>query len=170
MPDENPTSKTIDKTSHGMSYKVFALIGVLAIIDLVYGLYYFDGSFFDIKDGFFMAGIAACGISSFVVAKKYHGSEMLGKAYLFLGLGFFSWFIGDVGYYHAQFVLGIDPWPSIFDLGFLLSYVFCNTSSLSKYKILPAKMVKTNEGYSNRNTCSCSYHLQPFCIPIMGCL
>lgn len=124
MPDENPTSKTIDKTSHGMSYKVFALIGVLAIIDLVYGLYYFDGSFFDIKDGFFMAGIAACGISSFVVAKKYHGSEMLGKAYLFLGLGFFSWFIGDVGYYHAQFVLGIDPWPSIFDLGFLLSYVF----------------------------------------------
>ncbi len=122
--EDKPSQKTIDITHHGINYKVFALIGALAIVDLIYGLYFFDGSFFDIKDGFYMAGIAACGISSVFVAIKYRGSEMLGKAYLFLGLGFFSWFIGDLGYYYEQFVLGKDPWPSAFDFGFLINYVF----------------------------------------------
>ena len=71
-----------------------------------------------------MAGLAAIGVCSIVVARKYRGSEMLGKAYLFLGLGFFSWFFADVGYYYQQFVLDIDPWPSPFDIGFFASYSF----------------------------------------------
>ncbi len=117
-------TKTIEKTSKGINYKVIALIAALTIADLIYGLYFFDGEFFDIKDGYYMAGIALVGIFSIIVAKRYHGSEMLGKAYLFLGLGFFAWFIGDLGYYYQQFVLFTDPWPSPFDIGFLANYVF----------------------------------------------
>ena len=84
----------------------------------------FEGTNFEIKDGYYMAGIFGVGVVSILVAKKYHGSEMLGKAYLFLGLGFFAWFIADVGYYYQQFVLDIDPWPSPFDIGFFASYIF----------------------------------------------
>ncbi len=123
--DEKVSNVTnIENKSRGISYKVISLIGVLTIIDLIYGLYFFDGDSFDIKDGFFLAGIFGVGVVSIFVAKKYHGSEMLGKAYLFLGLGFFAWFIADVGYYYQQFVLDIDPWPSPFDIGFFASYVF----------------------------------------------
>jgi len=124
MSEEKSSSKGIEKKSNKINYKVIALIVALTIGDLIYGLYYFDGTHFEIKDGYYMAGIAAVGILSILVAKKYRGSEMLGKAYLFLGLGFFAWFIADTGYYYQQFVLDIDPWPSPFDIGYHASYVF----------------------------------------------
>jgi hypothetical protein len=122
--DEMDSRKTIEKTSQRINYKVIAIIAALTVGDLIYGLYFFDGTYFDIKDGWYMTGLAAIGVCSIVVAKKYRGSKMLGKAYLFLGLGFFAWFFGDVGYYYQQFVLDIDPWPSIFDIGFFASYGF----------------------------------------------
>jgi len=124
MDEEKSSQKTIEKKSNGLNYKILALIGALTIVDLVYGLYFFDGEFFDIKDAFYLAGLGTCGVMGMVVGVKYRGSEMLGKAYIFLGIGFFAWFIGDVGYYYNQFVLDIDPWPSPFDAGFLLSSVF----------------------------------------------
>ncbi len=117
-------TKTVERISNRINYKVIAIIVALTAGDLIYGLYYFDGSYFDIKDGWYMAGIASIGIGSIIVAKKYRGSAMLGKAYLFLGLGFFSWFFADVGYYYQQFVLDIDPWPSPFDIGYFASYIF----------------------------------------------
>ncbi len=124
MDEKESSSKTIEKITNRINYKVIAIIVALTAGDLIYGLYFFDGSNFDIKDGWYMAGIFGVGVASILVAKKYHGSEMLGKAYLFLGLGFFAWFIADVGYYYQQFVLDIDPWPSPFDIGFFVSYVF----------------------------------------------
>ncbi len=145
--DEKVSSvKTIEKKSKGISYKVIALILVLTAIDLIYGLYYFDGSYFDIKDGFYMAGIAGVGISSIIVAKKYHGTEMLGKAYLFLGLGFFAWFIADIGYYYNQFVLDVDPWPSPFDMGLLASYVFASLHLVLNTKFFKQKWTKAMKG------------------------
>ena len=115
---------TITKIPTSINYKVIAIIAALSVVDIVYNLYFFDGSYFDIKDGIYLTGIAGCGIASVLVARKYHGSKMLGRAYLFLGLGFFCWFIGDVGYYYQEYVLEIDPWPSPFDVGFIASYVF----------------------------------------------
>ena len=121
---EEPQSKSIDKSSHGINKKVIALIGALAIADLIYAEYFFDPEIFNIKDGLYMAGIALCGISAILVARKYAGSKMLGKAYAFLGLGFFAWFIGDVGYYYNEFVLEIDPWPTAWEAGFAANYLF----------------------------------------------
>ncbi len=117
-------SKTVKKTAQSINYKIIALIGALVVVDLIYAKYFFDPEIFNIKDAYYMIGMAGCGIASFLVARRYIGSKMLGKAYLFLGLGFFAWFIGDVGYYYNQFVLEIDPWPTPFDTGFALSYVF----------------------------------------------
>lgn len=124
MKEEKSNQKTVGEKSNKLNYKILALIGVLTIVDLIYGLYWFDGTHFDIKDGFYMAGLGTCAISGIIVAIKYRGSEMLGKAYAFLGIGFLAWFIGDSGYYYNQFVLEIDPWPSPFDAGFFLSSVF----------------------------------------------
>jgi hypothetical protein len=124
MGEEDSRSETISKKSYGINYKVIGIIVALTIVDLIYGLYYFEATHFEIKDGYYMAGIACVGIFGIMVAKKYHGSEMLGKAYLFLGLGFLAWFVADLGYYYQQFVLEIDPWPSPFDIGFHASYIF----------------------------------------------
>ena len=119
-----PRVDNIIKNPTKINYKAIAIIAALSVVDIVYNLYFFDGSYFDIKDGIYLGGIAGCGIASILVAKRYHGSKILGKAYLFLGLGFFCWFIGDLGYYYQEFVLEVDPWPSPFDVGFLTNYVF----------------------------------------------
>jgi len=124
MNEEKSSPKTVGQKSNKINYKILALIAGLTLIDLVYGLFWFEGTHFDIKDGFYMAGLGTCGVMGMVVGVRYRGSEMLGKAYVFLGIGFFAWFIGDLGYYYNQFVLDIDPWPSPFDAGFLLSTVF----------------------------------------------
>ena len=71
-----------------------------------------------------MAGLAGCWIASIFVARKYYGSTMLMKAYIFLGLGFFAWFFADVGYYYEQFVLESEPWTIHFGILLLISYVF----------------------------------------------
>lgn len=124
MKYNKPENKTTKKISNSINFKVIALIGALTIADLIYAEYFFDPEIFNIKDALYMAGIAGCGIGSIIVARRYAGSAMLGKAYLFLGLGFFAWFIGDVGYYYLQFVLEIDPWPTPFDAGYAFNYIF----------------------------------------------
>ena len=124
MKSEKSESKTVEKSGNSINYKIIALIGALTVADFIYAEYFFDPEIFNIKDGLYMAGIAGCGIGSILVARRYAGSAMLGKAYLFLGLGFFAWFFADVGYYYNQFVLEIDPWPTPFDVGFALNYVF----------------------------------------------
>ena len=67
MDEEKGSQKTIEKKSNSLNYKILALIGVLTIVDLVYGLYFFDGEFFDIKDAFYLAGLASCGIMGMIV-------------------------------------------------------------------------------------------------------
>ncbi len=124
MSEKVSDTNTIEIKSNRINYKIISIIVALTFVDLIYGLYFFDGEYFEIKDGYYMAGLASIGIVSIIVARRYRGSAMLGKAYLFLGLGFFAWFFADVGYYYQQFVLDIDPWPSPFDIGFFASYVF----------------------------------------------
>lgn len=68
-------------------------------------------------------GIAsAVSISSFIISKRYWGTTVFGKSYLFLGLGFLSYAIAEVLYYSFDLFLGIEPYPSIADIFFFALY------------------------------------------------
>ena len=67
--------------------------------------------------------LALIGIMSIIVSRKYSGSEVFGKAYMFLGIGFFLWFVGDLIYYYIWYVLEDDPSPAWPDLFFNAYYV-----------------------------------------------
>jgi len=62
------------------------------------------------------------GFASFWVAKK-HGTSKFAVAFYSLGLGFFSIWIAELLYYYFD-VIGIDPYPSIADLFYVLLYPF----------------------------------------------
>ena len=62
------------------------------------------------------------GSASFWIAKK-HGSSKFAIAFYFLGIGFFSVCIAEILYYYFDLV-GIDPFPSIADLFYILLYPF----------------------------------------------
>ena len=56
----------------------------------------------------FTASIVICAALSFIVARKYSGSEALGQAYLSLAIGFTLWAIGDFIWYYYDIVLKLD--------------------------------------------------------------
>jgi len=108
-----------------IDYKILVIIFALAVGYHIL-LYYGDESQFNITDALYLTGLFACGVAGLMVAKRYRGSQVFGKAYFFLGLGFISWFIGDLGYYYNNFVLQVDPYPSPFDVGYIGFYVFAS--------------------------------------------
>jgi hypothetical protein len=70
-------------------------------------------------------GIASTvAIMSFIVSKRYWGTNVFGKSYLSLGLGFLCYAIAEVMYYTFDLFLGIDPYPSIADVFFFALYPF----------------------------------------------
>ena len=61
-------------------------------------------------------------IAGFFLAYRYKGSLVFGKSYLFLSLGFFSLFVGEVVYSIYDLILDIEPYPSIADI-FFFAYI-----------------------------------------------
>lgn len=126
-----------------INYNVIIIIVFLSVVYFLYGFYFFDGSVFDIFiDSVYMVGIAGCGIVAFSVAKKY-GNSTLGRAYLFLGLGFFTWFIADIGYYYDQFVLESEPWTIHFGILILICYVFAIFHLFINIRLFKPKWTRT---------------------------
>ena len=115
--------KTIKKIQSSINYKVLGVIVGLTIAYQI-SLYFVDPDEFNISEMLYLAGMLACAGFAFTVSKRYSGSAVFGKAYLFLGLAFLSIFVGDVGYVYYDHVLDLDPYPNPFDVGFVFSYVF----------------------------------------------
>ncbi len=117
--------KIIKKIASSINVKVLVAIFALTIAYQI-SLYFVDPDIFNVPEFLYLAGILACAVASFIVAKRYRGSAVFGKAYLFLGLAFVSWFIGDLGYVYYDHILQEDPYPNPFDVGFAASYVFAS--------------------------------------------
>ena len=114
---------TKGKMSNTINYKVLGIIFALTIAYQI-SLYQVDPDEFNVPEMLYLSGILATAGFSFMVFKRYRGSEVFGKAYLFLGLAFVSMFIGDFGYVYYDYVLELDPYPNPFDVGFVAGYVF----------------------------------------------
>ena len=106
------------------SISVWAL-GIIAVVGLANyaGTVVFGGDEFSIDDAWFLLAELVCAFFAFLVSRRYRGSDVFGRAYLFLGLAFVSWFMGDLMYYYLK-TLGMDPYPSPFDAFYIASYVF----------------------------------------------
>jgi hypothetical protein len=64
------------------------------------------------------------GVAALLVSKKYGGSRVFGRSYLFLAIAFFSVAVGEIIYNVEVFVFDLDPFPSIADIFFFLLYPF----------------------------------------------
>ena len=66
----------------------------------------------------------AASIASFVVAKRYKGAKVFGRAYFSLGIAYLMVFCAEVTYLIYDLFLGLDPYPSIADVFFFALYPF----------------------------------------------
>ena len=111
------------KIEKKISYKVLAIIAVLAV-----GYHIYISSIPEESDNLEFAdfsygiGALACGIAGILIAKRYRGSEVFGKAYFALGLAFLLLFAGDLTWNYIELVLEDDPYPSLADVFYLGLY------------------------------------------------
>ena len=70
-------------------------------------------------------GFLAVALFSFVVAKRYWGSEVFGKAYLALAIGYSLYFLGDSLWYVFEIGYQMEnPYPYYPDIGYFGFYIF----------------------------------------------
>lgn len=128
MTNSTSEGKSIDQSTQGLNYKILGIIGGL-IIAYQIGLFLTaDAPGYNITDTTYLIPLGLVAVFGIIVAKRYRGSDMLGKAYFLLGIGFISLLIGDLGFYYNTYILEIDPYPSLFDIAFLCAYVFISLS------------------------------------------
>ena len=72
-----------------------------------------------------MLGFLAVSLFSFVVAKRYWGSTVFGKAYLALAIGYAFYFFGDLLWYVFEIGYQVEnPYPYFPDIGYFGFYPF----------------------------------------------
>lgn len=98
--------------------KVYIVLGLFGITIIIYEIFMLTpgipklyeiiiipvGKGYDLATLLYMSGSAITAFSSFRVAKKYIGSAMFTKAYFCLGLGYSSWFVGDLLFFYDDYV------------------------------------------------------------------
>lgn len=72
-----------------------------------------------------LLGFAAVAIFAFVIAKRYKGSQVFGKAYIALGIGYALYFIGDLLWYVYEIGYQVaNPYPYYPDIGYFGTFPF----------------------------------------------
>ena len=114
---------SIQQIRKSIDFRIIALIGGLVALHQVGSMLEWDVSGvdpYDIVDPLIM-GILS--LTAFFVSKRYWGSDVFGKSYLALGIGFACLTVGDLIYVYYENI-GIDPYPSIADAFFFAMYPF----------------------------------------------
>lgn len=86
-----------------------------------------------------LSGQIIAGSAALIVARKYRGTKIFGRAYFSLAAAFFSVAIGEIIYNVYLFVFDIDPFPSIADVFFFLLYPFSLLHLLINIKFFKVK-------------------------------
>ena len=110
-----------EKLRNPINYKILALIFGLGVASYI-GLNVMGED--NAANFVFFPSVGATlavSIVSFVVAKRYSGALVFGKAYLALGFAYLSYTIAEVLYYVLH-SLGMETYPSIADVFFFALY------------------------------------------------
>jgi len=138
---------TIQPLGSPINSKILFLIAVLAVAHLIFITYSEETDELQFGDITYGLSALASGIMALIVAKRYWGSEIFGRAYFALGIAFLFLFSGDLIYNYYVYALNQDPYPSIADLFFLAFPVFAMLHLVTNIKYfkrnigIPAKVL-----------------------------
>ena len=107
----------------------YYVIAAIFVAILFYDIANFIEPVDDTKLDFFEAtrliGFGAVSIFAFAIAKRYWGSQVFGRAYLALGIGYALYFAGDALWYVYEIGYQVaNPYPYYPDIGYFGFYPF----------------------------------------------
>ena len=111
-----------ERLENPLNYKILALI-IGATVAFQVSVQFVDPENVDpiISVISFINPLAAS-IAGFVVAKRYTGAQVFGKAYFALALAYLMVFLAEVTYLIYDLFLNLDPYPSVADIFFFAFY------------------------------------------------
>ena len=118
--------KEVNKTENKINWYVITLIFILIVAyDIANSVEPSIDSEFDFFEITRMLGFLAVSLFSFVVAKRYWGSTVFGKAYLALAIGYAFYFFGDLLWYVFEIGYQVEnPYPYYPDIGYFGFFPF----------------------------------------------
>lgn len=107
----------------------FYIIGIIVILLVIYEVANSIEPIDDTKLDFFEAtrlmGFGAVAIFAFIVARRYWGSDVFGRAYIALGIGYALYFVGDLLWYVYEIGYQVaNPYPYYPDIGYMGFFPF----------------------------------------------
>lgn len=124
-----------------INYKIIGLIIGAVILFRIIRIYFLEPDSSEIIISIFsLINPLAAAIAGFVIAKRYFGTQVFGKAYLTLAVGFFMIFLGEVTYAVYDLLFHMDPYPSIADVFFFSFYPLAITHLLLNIKFFKTKL------------------------------
>jgi hypothetical protein len=121
------TARPPQSLEHPLNYKMLGVIvglGVSFQLSLFFGFAVPISGTFDTVSLIELVAPGIPSIFAFLVARRYWGSEVFGKAYFALGMAFLMTFIGEIVWSYYTVVLQEDPYPSIADIFFFAFFPF----------------------------------------------
>lgn len=137
-----------DKIKSSFDFKAFVGIAVL-VISFHVGINYFtSGDDADtIVSIFSMFVPLTLAIIGFSVVRKYKGTQVFGRSYLALSLGYLSIFFAELTYAIYDIVYDIEPYPSIADVFFFLLYPLLLTYLILNIRFFAPKIGKKSKAW-----------------------
>lgn len=133
-------TKKYTVTKNTLNYKVILIIILVAILIQIYNwLLPLTPGEIDIIELSFMGISGIVAIAAFHTAKQYWDSNVFGKSYLALGLGYSCIFIGEIIWNYQTIVLSIEPYPSIADFFYFGLYPFVLYHMITNFKFFNQK-------------------------------
>lgn len=117
--------ESLKKSSQVNWYVITLIFIIIVAFDIANSIEPQIDSELDFFEAARMLGFLAVSLFAFVVAKRYWGSSVFGKAYLSLALGYCFYFFGDLLWYVYQIGYQIEnPYPYFPDIGYFAFYPF----------------------------------------------
>ena len=140
--DPNETPEIVpEKIKSSFNFKPFIGIAIL-VISFHVGINYFisEDDADTVVSIFSMFVPLALAIIGFSVAYKYRGTQVFGKSYLALSLGYLSIFFAELTYAIYDIIYNVEPYPSIADVFFFLLYPLLLTYLMMNIKFFAPKI------------------------------
>lgn len=81
----------------------------------------------------------------FYAYRTYQHKSPHGRALLFISMAMLLWFMGEVAFFWFQFIVDINPYPSIADISFLAGYPLLLVGLLTEIKTSKSTFKNTNQ-------------------------
>jgi hypothetical protein len=118
--------KKPEKVETGINYYVLGGIAVGMILYAIGNtIEIHDATKLDLYEAILLAAFASASIFAFIVARRYWGSKIFGRAYLALGIGYACYFGGWLLWYIYQIVYQVEnPYPYYPDISYFSYFPF----------------------------------------------